>query len=99
MAANTTVRKAEAQKQFAELMDDADVTPEKILVAVLAGQQEIKINGKKVKISDQMVQAAKDLVPYRLPRLNSIDADVRNVTETHEQWLKRLDQEAEEKSK
>ena len=95
MPRKAELQKAEAQKQFNELLQDRNVSPELVLVAVMSGQTEIKVGSKAVKITDKMIEAAKTLLPHRLPRLNAIDADVRNVDMTHEEWLASLDDDEE----
>lgn len=73
-----------------------ELGPEDIIGAVLQGRSFIQIKGRKTLITDRMLEAAKILMPYRLPRLNSIDAKVKNVTMTQEEWIASLDKEGGE---
>lgn len=65
------------------------VTPEELLLLVMRGYRRIndKNAKRRVLITPQMIDAAKALMPYRLPKLNAIDAHVKNVTMTHEEWV------------
>ena len=82
----------QAEQTFSESLSVGE-TPESILIKVMRGQDRIQSNGKRVRITKDMIAAAQTLLPYRLPRLNSIDAQVTNVQMTHEEWLKQLDEE------
>lgn len=48
------------------------------------------LNGKE-KYDANKYQAAKDLLPYCLPRLQSIEAENRNIEMSHEQALAELE--------
>lgn len=72
---------------FNSLFSDGSETPESIMVRVMHGQTTIMHKGKRRRITKDMQQAASMLLPYRLPRLNSIDATTRNVDMTHEEWI------------
>ncbi len=85
-----TDRKAN-EKTFHGLFSDGEETPESIMVRVMRGDTHIHHGGKQRRLTKQMMQAASVLLPYRLPRLNSIDAVNRNVEMTHEDWIKEMD--------
>ena len=91
MSKGLSPRKAEASATFQQLCED--VSPEAIVHAIMRGENTIRINGQSVEITDRMLAAAKDFLPFRLPRLNSIDAVNRNVDMTHEDWLRSLEDE------
>ena len=80
--------KEENEQTFAAMFRDGEETPESVMVKVMRGQKSIMRRGKQQRITKEMVRAAEVLLPYRLPRLNSIDAQVKNVDMTHEEWLK-----------
>ena len=80
--------KEENEQTFAAMFRDGEETPESVMVKVMRGQKSIMHRGKQQRITKEMVRAAEVLLPYRLPRLNSIDAQVKNVDMTHEEWLK-----------
>lgn len=83
--------KKEAEQGFHAILADGDLTPEDVMIAVMRGQKTITRKGKTTKLSDKMYNAARDLISFRLPRLNAIDAVQKNVDMTHEDWLKSLD--------
>jgi hypothetical protein len=83
-----TKSKKEAEQSFHEALQDGE-TPEGLIIKVMRG--DTKLGNRK--ITALMVQAARDLLPYRLPKLNAIDAQVKNVELTHEQWLAQLEDE------
>ena len=78
--------KEENEQTFAAMFRDGEETPESVMVKVMRGQKSIMRRGKQQRITKEMVRAAEVLLPYRLPRLNSIDAQVKNVDMTHEEW-------------
>lgn len=81
----------EARKMsFAALCDDG-VTPEQLIIAVMRGEEKIEIKGKQTKITKQMILAAQYVMPYRLPKLNSIDAQIKTVSMTQEEWIESMD--------
>lgn len=43
------------------------------------------------KFDTKKFEAAKLLLPYRVPQLNRVDAVQRNVEMTHEEWIKSLE--------
>ena len=92
MPKGTIGRKRAAQQVFAEMMAEG-VTPESLMVALMRGKVTIDVDGKEIEITARMESAARDLLRYRLPALNAIDAEVTNVTMTHEQWLASLTDE------
>ena len=83
--------KEENEQTFAAMFRDGEETPESVMVKVMRGQKSIMRRGKQQRITKEMVRAAEVLLPYRLPRLNSIDAQVKNVDMTHEEWLEQMD--------
>lgn len=91
----TTDRKA-AEQTFHSLFADGVETPESIMVRVMHGQTTIMHKGKQRRITKEMQNAASMLLPYRLPRLNSIDAVQRNVEMTHEDWINQMDGDTDE---
>lgn len=93
MASGTPHRK-EAERGFHEKIAEEGVTPEGIIQAVMMGESHVVLaNGTRRKITREMRTAAETLLPYRLPKLNAIDAVQRNVDMTHEEWLKQMDEE------
>lgn len=83
------------EQTFAGLFKDGVETPESLMVKVMHGQQTIQHKGKRRRITKEMKTAAALLLPYRLPRLNAIDAVQRHVEMTHEEWLKEIEAEGE----
>lgn len=75
------------QKKFEELIGDG-LTPEALILEVAQGTRKIK-----TKQHQQQYAAALALLPYRLPRLNNIDAVNRNVDMSHEDFIKSLSEE------
>lgn len=84
--------KEENEQTFAAMFRDGEETPESVIVKVMRGQKSIMRRGKQQRITKEMVRAAEVLLPYRLPRLNSIDAQVKNVDMTHEEWLRIIEE-------
>jgi hypothetical protein len=80
-------KKQQAQADFNTLVTDGGDTPEAFVLKVM------RTRGTKAmsKGMRQRFEAACVLLPYRLPRLNSIDATNRNVGMTHEEWIKSLE--------
>ena len=87
MSNNPTKDRKANEITFNSLFTDGSETPESIMVRVMHGQTTIMHNGKRRRITKQMQQAASMLLPYRLPRLNAVDAVTRNVDMTHEEWI------------
>lgn len=83
--------KKENEQTFAGMFSDGKETPESIIAKVMWGQETIVHLGKQQRITQKMANAAMALLPYRLPRLNSIDASVKHVEMTHEDWLASMD--------
>lgn len=81
------------EQTFSGLFRDGAETPESIVTKAMWGQTTITHNGKQRKLSKEMLSAALALLPYRLPRLNSIDAQVQTVDMTHEEWLASMEGE------
>lgn len=74
-------RKWAAQKFEAAIADG--IPPETFILEVAQGKRSLKT--KKAQI---MFEAAKVLLPYRLPRLNNIDAVNKNVDLSHEDFIR-----------
>lgn len=91
MPPTTTKRKQEAERGFHETIDADGISPEGLLLAVVKGEESITVKGRPRKITAKMIKAAESLVPFRLPRLNSIDAVTRNVEMSHEEWIRSMD--------
>ncbi|HKY45622.1 MAG TPA: hypothetical protein VJM50_21210 [Pyrinomonadaceae bacterium] len=88
--------RAENERTFSGLFKNGEETPESIMAKVMWGQDTIMHRGKQQRITKSMVTAAQALLPYRLPRLNSIDAVQVNVDVTQDEWAKMLaDEEAQ----
>lgn len=86
----------EARKlTFQQLCEDG-ITPEALLLEIMRGKEFVSINGRKKKVTAQMYDAACRLMPYRLPRLNSIDAHVKTVDLTQEEWVAQLDRDQQQ---
>lgn len=88
----TTKEKRSTERNFHAKLEAGGVAPEDVVIQIMNGKGSIQHDGKQVKISDKMYQAALALLPYRLPKLNSIDAEVKNVELTHDEWIASLDQ-------
>ena len=89
-------KKQAAEQGFHSILADGGPTPEAIMIAVMRGDDSVnngKATGRPVKITQRMVDAAEKLLPYRLPKLNSVDAVQRNVEMTHEDWIASIDNE------
>lgn len=97
MATKKEIADRRANEQtFSGLFRDGAETPESIVSKIMWGQTTIMHLGKRRKISKTMQAAAMALLPYRLPRLNSVDAQVQQVDMTHEEWLEQMDDGAPE---
>lgn len=83
--------KKEREKRFHEAISDGGLTPEGVILSVMRGEKH-KVGKTEEEFSERQYQAAKDLLPYRLPRLNSIDAVQQVVGLTHEEFLKLCDE-------
>jgi len=80
MSKGLSPRKKAAQENFSA-MCAAGTSPEEIVLTVMRG-------GKKADaITDQQYSAAKDLLRYRLPALQSVEAVVARTEMTHEEWI------------
>lgn len=89
----TRQEKKAAEQTFHELFKTQPETPESLLVKVMLGQKTIVVDGRQRDITREMKDAAALLLPYRLPRLNSIDATTTTVEMSHDEWIKSLDSE------
>ncbi len=66
------------------------ISPEVFVLQVAQGKRILK-SAK----DERAYQAALALLPYRLPRLNSIDAVNKNVDMTHEDFIKQQMEDGE----
>lgn len=82
-------RKKANQRKFEEMMEDG-ITPEALIAEVMQGKR--KLAGARQK---EQYEAAKVLLPYRMPKLNNVDAINRNVDMSHEDFIKSLDDEGD----
>lgn len=94
MSKGLSDRKKEASNNFAALFDGEEdhPTPEEIVVKVMWGDGDNSI-------TDRQLEAAKMLLPYRLPKLNNVDAHVATTEMSHEDWINSIagdDDEGEE---
>lgn len=71
-----------AQKKFEQAIADG-LPPEVFILEIAQGKRELKTKKQR-----EMYEAAKILLPFRLPRLNNIDATNKNVDLTHEDFIK-----------
>lgn len=78
-------KKAKNREDFRKEMEKRGTTPQGYLLDVLTGKEEYDEN---------KYQAAKDLLPYVMPKLQSIEAENVNINMSHEEALKQL-QDAE----
>lgn len=86
MSKGISDRKKEASGNFASLFDGTEdkPTPEELVVRVMHGEGDNKI-------TDRQLEAAKVLLPYRLPKLAQVEAHVATEEKTHEDWIAELD--------
>ena len=89
MSKGLSPRKKAAQANFAALCDDG-TSPEEIVLTVMKGGKEAE------KITDRQLSAAKDLLRYRLPALQSVEAVVARTEMTHEEWIEQVSKDVEE---
>lgn len=98
-------KKKAAESGFHTVLADGGPTPESIMIAVMRGEDTVRkatirdgkdVGGAPYKITEKMIDAAKQLLPYRLPKLNAVDQVNRNVEMTHEDWINSLDDDEEE---
>lgn len=89
MSKGLSARKKEAAKNFADLFEGENKTPEQIVVEVMNG------TGNN-QITDRQLSAAIVLLPYRLPKLNTVDAVVATEGMTHEQWIESMEDEEDD---
>jgi len=84
-------RKKEAASNFAGMFDGSKEkpTPEEVVVRVMHG------DGDNV-ITDRQLEAAKMLLPYRLPKLATVEAHVATEEMTHEEWIASLEEDEED---
>ena len=93
MSKGISDRKKEASNSFAAMFDGEDKpTPEEVVVKVMHGVGNNEI-------SDRQLEAAKLLLPYRLPKLATVEAHVATEELSHEDWIASLgDDETEDDS-
>lgn len=84
----TGKRKEQAAEKFSQMFDGADKpSPEQVIVDVMHGT----IREGSNEYTAQQIEAAKTLLPYRLPKLNNIEAHVATEEMSHEEWVASLD--------
>jgi len=85
-------KKKEAESGFHAVLADGLATPESVMIAVMRGETAILngTRGRPRKLTPRMIDAAEKLLPYRLPKLNAVDAVSRNVEMTHEDWINEI---------
>lgn len=88
MSKGISDRKKEASNSFAAMFDGSEEkpTPEELVVKVMHGA------GNNV-ITDRQLEAAKLLLPYRLPKLATVEAHVATEELSHEDWIASLGEE------
>lgn len=92
MSKGISDRKKEAASNFASMFDGSEErpSPEEIVVKVMHG-----VEGGN-RITDRQFEAAKLLLPYRLPKLATVEAHVATTEMSHEDWIATLDEEDED---
>lgn len=94
MSKGITDRKKDAVNKFTAMFDDSEdsktPSPEKIIVDVMHGKA-----GENF-VTDRQLEAAKALLPYRLPKLNTIDAHVSSEEMSHDDWIASLQDDDDE---
>lgn len=92
MATKKEIEERKTNEQtFSSLFRDGEETPESMVTKIMWGSETIRHRGKQRRITRQMKDAAFALLPYRLPRLNSVDAQVKHIEMTHEDWINQMD--------
>lgn len=81
-----TKRKRVASQNFNELLMDGGETPYGLLTKVMRSKDAAK------KVTATQLQAARDLLPYSLPRLQAIEAVAPGTIMGHEEALDALDE-------
>ena len=76
--------KKQRQQAFAEAVQEG-VAPENFVLDVMRGKRKVISKQQQVQYN-----AALALLPYRLPRLNNIDATQKNVDMSHEEFIKAM---------
>lgn len=76
--------KKQRQQAFAEAVQEG-VAPENYVLDVMRGKRKVVSKQQQVQYN-----AALALLPYRLPRLNNIDATQKNVDMSHEEFIKAM---------
>lgn len=79
-----TTKKQKNELAFNDMCADG-LTPEQYVLEVMRGRRKLN------KANRHRYDAAVALLPYRLPRLNSIDATTRNVALSHDEWIKQME--------
>lgn len=81
MSKGISDRKKQASNTFAAMFEGEDKpTPEQVVVNVMHGVGDNQI-------SDRQLEAAKTLLPYRLPKLAQVEAHVATEEQSHEDWI------------
>ena len=90
MSKGISDRKKEAAASFASMFDGEDKpSPEEVVVRVMHGVGNNEI-------TDRQLEAAKVLLPYRLPKLQTVEAHVATEDMSHEEWINSLEGEDDE---
>ena len=83
-------RKRKASQSFSDLLMDGKETPYGLLTKVMRDKEAAK------KVTPAQLQAARDLLPYALPRLQAIEAVPQGTIMGHEDALDALDDDTTE---
>jgi len=88
MSKGISDRKKEAASTFAGMFDGTPEkpTPEELVVRVMHGDGDNTV-------TDRQLEAAKLLLPYRLPKLATVEAHVATTEMSHEDWIASLDED------
>lgn len=85
-----TDRKRHASNTFATMFEGEDKpTPEEVVVSVMHGAGDNQV-------TDRQLEAAKTLLPYRLPKLAQVEAHVATEEQSHEDWIEAMYEDDEE---
>lgn len=79
-------KKRKASQNFSEILLDGGETPYGLLTKVMRSKEAAK------KVTPAQLQAARDLLPYALPRLQAIEAVPQGTLLGHEDALDQLDE-------
>jgi len=92
MSKGISDRKKEASSTFSAMFDGSEdrPSPEELVVRVMHGK-----DGNNA-ITERQFEAAKLLLPYRLPKLATVEAHVATEELSHEDWVASLDDDDDE---